>query len=352
MSDKRLDLRNERNAPVLEVFCRVEVYAAAMLAGEGVAILLALAPGDVGDRWVRLGLASLFIQWVVLGWVALLCLGRRWLAGLTPVQVAWLAVMAIPVVSVLVGVVAHGLLRDLGVPLGELGLFLAHVATMALVVGLMGVLGFYAWWRARGYALLAKEAELAALHARMRPHFLFNTLNAIASLVPSRPAQAEQMVEALAQMLRAALDGPREVRLADELALTRAYLQIESLRLEDRLRVCWTVPDPLPEVLVPSLSIQPLVENAVRYGVEPARDGGDIEIIVESIGAEVRVRVRNSVEQESAARVESGGHGMALGNVRARLEGLTEGRGRLEITRGERSFEACVSVPAKTGGKR
>lgn len=352
MSDKRLDLRNERNAPVLDVFCRVEVYAAAMLAGEGVAILLALAPGDVGDRWVRLGLASLFIQWVVLGWVALLCLGRRWLAGLTPVQVAWLAVMALPLMSVLVGVTAHGLLRDLGVPLAGLGIFLVHVATMALVVGLMGVLGFYAWWRARGYALLAKEAELAALHARMRPHFLFNTLNAIASLVPSRPAQAEQMVEALAQMLRAALDGPREVRLADELALARAYLQIESLRLEERLRVRWTVPDPLPEVRVPSLSIQPLLENAVRYGVEPARDGGEIDMVVEAADTEVRVCVRNSVDPEAAARVAPGGHGMALGNVRARLEGLEAGCGRLDILRGERSFEAWVSVPAKAGGKQ
>ncbi|MEW6445765.1 MAG: sensor histidine kinase [Pseudomonadota bacterium] len=347
MTDKRLVSADER-APglILGAFCRVEIYLAAILAGEGVAILLALAPGDVGDRWVRLGLASLFIQWVVLCWVALLCLARGWLAGWPPQRVAWVAVLALPLVSLLVALVAHGLLSDFGVPLGPLPLFLLHVATMAWVVGLMGVLGFYAWWHARGQALRAKEAELVALHARMRPHFLFNTLNAIASLIPSRPAQAERMVEQLAGMLRVTLLGPREVDLSEELDLARSYLAIEAMRLEERLRVTWKLPEPLPELRVPSLSIQPLVENAVRYGVEPSRAGGEILIAVEPASSGWVILVRNSIAPGATGRTPAtGGHGMALDNLRARLAGLSGGEGRLEVERGPDVFEARLSLP-------
>lgn len=323
-----------RARPVLDAFCRVEVYVAAMVAGEGVAILLALAPGVDGERWGRLGLASLFIQWVVLGWVAALCLGRRWLVRLAPVQVAWLAVLALVLLSLLVGGLSHRILGNMGAGLGDLSVFLVHIATMALVVGVMGVMGFYAYWRAHELALRAKDAELEALHARIRPHFLFNTLNTIASLVPTRPAEAEQMVEALARMLRAALDGPRAVLLADELALVRAYLAIESMRLDERLRVQWVLPEPLPAAFVPSLSIQPLVENAVRYGVEPARRGGDVLIAVEAAeGAGVRIRVRNSVPPDAPAETGAGGSGMALENVRARLEALFGSRGQLGFMR-------------------
>lgn len=336
--------------PVLDAFCRVEVYAAAMVAGEGVAILLALAPGVEGERWVRLGLASLFIQWVVLGWVAALCLGRRWLARLAPVQVAWLAVLVLVLLSLLVGGISHSMLGNMGAGLGNLSAFLVHVATIALVVGVMGVMGFYAYWRAHELALRAKDAELEALHARIRPHFLFNTLNTIASLVPVRPAEAEQMVESLARMLRAALEGPRAVPLADELALVRAYLAIESMRLDERLRVRWVLPEPLPTAFVPSLSIQPLVENAVRYGVEPARSGGEVLIAVEAVeGAGVRIRVRNSVPPDAAAETGTGGCGMALENVRARLEALFGARGGLAFMREGGAFEVCLSVPRAEG---
>lgn len=332
---------------VLAVFCRPGVYGAAMLAGEGVAILLALAPGVEGDRWVRLGLASLFIQWVVLIWAAGLCMARRSLAIHDPLRLAWVAVLFLLAVSLLVAMGAHALLAGPGVMLGGLPVFLGHVAAIALVVGLMGVMGVYSYWRNRLLALQAKDAELEALHARIQPHFLFNTLNAIASLVPSRPEQAERMVESLAQMLRAALDGPQVVRLADELALVRDYLAIEAIRLEDRLRVRWDLPDPLPEVRVPSLSVQPLVENAVRYGVEPVRDGGEVRITVESLDGWVTLSVHNSYQPELGAHRVSTGRGMALNNVRARLDALFGGQGDMQVMRAEDAFEVRLTLPAQ-----
>jgi len=331
----------------LAAFCRVEVYLAAMVAGEGVAILLALAPGVEGDRWARLGLASLFVQWVMFAWVALLCAGRRMLSRASLVQVAWIAVAALVLVSLVVGGVSFRLLGELGVDVASLWLFLWPIAAISLVVGVVGVMGFYAYLRVASLALRVKEAELAALHARIRPHFLFNTLNSIASLIPTRPAEAEAVVVDFAGLLRAALAEAGLVSLADELAVVRGYLAIEAVRLEGRLRVVWSGDvladeDALRRVSVPSLSIQPLVENAVRYGVEPAREGGEVAIDISRAGDEVVVTVRNALVALGERRE---GAGMALANVRARLDGLFAQGGRLEVVRGEGVFEVRLVVP-------
>jgi len=325
----------------LVLFCRPAALLAVVLAAEGVAVLLALAPGVEGERWLRLGLMSLFVQWVALMWVAGLCLARRALGRYAALRVAWVAVLWLVVVSIAVAGVAFALLAEVGVGLGEVADFVGHVAVMGAVVGLLGLMGFYAFWQAQGWAVRAREAELAALHARIRPHFLFNTLNSIASLIPTRPVEAEAVVVDFAQLLRAALAEAGVVRLADELAVVRGYLAIEAVRLEGRLRVVWSgdvLSDEvaLQQVTVPSLSIQPLVENAVRYGVEPLREGGEVWIDVSRavVGSEdeVVVTVRNALVALGERRE---GAGMALANVRARVFALG---GRLEVVRGEGVF--------------
>jgi two-component system sensor histidine kinase AlgZ len=336
----------------LEVFCRPGAVLAVVLAGEGVAVLLALAPGVEGERWVRLGLLSLLVQWVALMWVAGLCVARRSLGRYAALRVAWVAVLWLVVVSVTVGALAFGFLANSGVRLGEVAWFVGHVAVIAAVVGLLGVLGFYAFWQAQGWALRAREAELASLHARIRPHFLFNTLNSIASLIPTRPKEAEAMVVDFAGLLRGSLAGARLVPLAEELALVRGYLAIEAVRLEGRLRVVWSgeVSDDgcvddveaLQQVMLPSLSVQPLVENAVRYGVEPLREGGEVWIDISRAGDEVVVTVRNALVAVGARRE---GAGMALANVRARLEGLFAKGGRLDVVREEGMFVVRLVVP-------
>lgn len=331
----------------LDVFCRAATVLMVLLAAEGVAVLLALAPGVEGERWVRLGLMSLFVQWVALMWVAGLCVARRSLARYAALRVAWIAVLWLVVVSIAVAGLAFWALDQAGVRLGEVAVFVGHVAVIALVAGLLGVLGFYAFWQARGWAERAHEAELAALHARIRPHFLFNTLNSIASLIPLRPAEAEAMVVDFAGLLRASLDGARLVSLAEELALVRGYLAIEAVRLEGRLQVVWEgalLDDEaaLGRVQVPSLSIQPLIENAVRYGVEPSIGGGEVRISLGREGDGVVVVVRNPRWPLSSARE---GQGMALANVRSRVDALFAGNGRVEVLRGEDVFEVRLVVP-------
>jgi len=338
---------------VMDVFCRPAALLAVVLAAEGVALLLALAPGVEGERWLRLGLVSLFVQWVALMWVAGLCLARRALRRYGALRVAWVAVLWLVVVSVAVGGVAFGVLAEVGVRLGEVAWFVGHVAVIAAVVGLLGMMGFYAFWQAQGWAVRAREAELAALHARIRPHFLFNTLNSIASLIPTRPVEAEGVVVDFAQLLRATLAEAGLVTLADELAVVRGYLAIEAVRLEGRLRVVWSgdVLDDavaLQRVRVPSLSVQPLVENAVRYGVEPLGEGGEVAIDISRAGDEVVVTVRNALVALGERRE---GAGMALANVRARLEGLFAHGGRLEVVRGEGVFEVRLVVPGAGGAQ-
>src|SRR3546814_19297226 len=122
--------------------------------------------------------------------------------------------------------------------------------------------------------------------ARVRPHFLFNTLNSGIALVRQRPEQAEELLLGLSDLFRAALARPHDVALGEELALVRRYLEIEAVRFGPRLRVAWRLPEPLPEVAVPALSVQALVENAVRHGIELSPEGGGIAIGVGAGGGE------------------------------------------------------------------
>ncbi|MEW5973557.1 MAG: histidine kinase [Pseudomonadota bacterium] len=328
---------SDAQAP-LDLFCRAETVFAAILAGEGVAVLVSLAAGEAGDRLAHLGLSSMFILWVVLLAAGGLCLARRLLARLPPAGVAWAALLALQGMTLVVGGVVHGMFGGL---VGEGPDFLLSVSGMAWVVGGMGLLAFHVHYRAHLLTLRVKASELAALHARIQPHFLFNTLNTAAALMHDRPDQAERVLEDLAGLFRAALEGPRRVLLADELGLVRRYLEIEGLRLEERLRVHWSLPEPLPVVWVPSLSIQPLVENAVRHGVEPACAGGEVEIGVSIQGGMLEVMVRNSLSLGPART----GHGMGLASVRERVDAMTGGRGRLEAGVRDGMYEARMVLP-------
>ena len=217
------------------------------------------------------------------------------------------------------------------------------MTTLALTVGLLGLAAFQNHWRARQLAVRAKQAELEALQARIRPHFLFNTLNTGAALVHQRPEEAERLLLDLSDLFRAALAGPREITLADELALVRRHLEIEGLRFGDRLRVEWQVPAALPDVTVPALSIQPLVENAIRHGVEPVATGGDVHLQVATDGDWLEVTVANALP--SAPVRPTTGHQVGLNAVRARIQAMTHGRGSVRTTTVEGRYTAVIRIP-------
>lgn len=333
-------------AAPLDALWQATVIIWVVLAGEGLAVVLALAPGVENDRLSYFGLTSLIIQWVLLLTLGGLYLLRRLLAGVRPQYVAYFALGLLVLATWLVCGSAWVLLREVwSMPRDAWQSLFLRFTGIALAVGLLGLAAFQNHWRARQLAVLAKQSELEALQARIRPHFLFNTLNTGAALVHQRPADAEQLLLDLADLFRAALAGPREIPLVDEVALARRYLEIESLRFGDRLRVHWELPDTLPAASIPTLSIQPLVENAIRHGVEPSSVGGVIVIAISSTPEIARITIRNSLP--TAGTANNTGHQVGLNSVRARVHALTQGRGRLETTLDDEHYTATIFLPTE-----
>lgn len=175
----------------------------------------------------------------------------------------------------------------------------------------------YFFWRRRAYSPALTDARLQALQARIRPHFLFNSINAVLSLIRSEPRRAEEALEDLAELFRALMqDNRRLTTLAEEVALCRKYLDLEQLRLGERLQVDWAL-DAMPgDALVPLLFLQPLVENAVYHGIEPGAAPGRIRLSIARDGTQVRLLLSNPYHPEYQHRA---GNRMALANVRERL---------------------------------
>jgi two-component system sensor histidine kinase AlgZ len=179
--------------------------------------------------------------------------------------------------------------------------------------------GLLAWfdlrWRAHSPAVT--EARLMALTARIRPHFLFNSLNAVLGVIRSDPRRAEAALEELSDLFRVLMRDNRElVPLSDEIALARQYLELEKLRLGERLRVRWDIETCPPDALVPPLMLQPLLENAVYHGIEKLQETGEIGVRMSSDGDRVVVELGNPVAPGSSHHA---GNRMAVANIRERL---------------------------------
>lgn len=329
----------------LEALWQAPALVSTLLAGEGLALLLALSPDATGDRWVHFGLASLLIQWIALLTIGGLYLLRGRLGPWRPHAIAWVALGLLLASTWLVGAAAGYVLHawELEDPHAATR-FILRLTGMALTVGLLGLAAFQNYWRARQLAVQAKQSELEALQARIHPHFLFNTLNTGAALVHARPGEAERLLLDLADLFRAALSGPRAIPLVEELSLARRYLEIESLRFGDRLRVSWDLPAELPATSVPALSIQPLVENAIRHGIEPSATGGGVEIAISVGPRTLIVTVRNDLPAEGSHPVA--GHRVGLASVRERIRALDpQHRGTLETRIEDGRYVAVITLP-------
>lgn len=326
----------------LEVLWQPRVLLWVVLVGEGLALFLAMAPGSGRNTFTYFGLASIMIQWISLASLGTLYLLRRWLQRLPPQFVAWLALALVIASTVVVTVAAAAVLGAdmLGAPWHRL---VARHALLAFVVGLLALGAFQNHWAARQAAVRTKDAELQALQARIRPHFLFNTLNTAAALVHSHPSRVERLLLDLSDLFRAALGGPRVIPLGEELLLVRRYLEIEEMRFGPRLNVIWALPPEIPDVYVPTLSVQPIAENGIRHGIERCAAGGTLEIAVVAGDGFVEVSVRNSASNE--AKLAPAGHRVGLRAVRARIEAMTAGRGSVTAGAEGDSYVTRIRLP-------
>ncbi|TSE19250.1 Sensor histidine kinase YehU [Tepidimonas alkaliphilus] len=208
------------------------------------------------------------------------------------------------------------------------------------------LLGYLDWHHHRLSPALA-QARLQALQSRMRPHFLFNSLNSVLALIRRDPARAEALLEDLAELYRALLAEPRTlVSLADELALARTYLAVEQVRLGERLHQAWHVDTAPADALLPPLTVQPLVENAIRHGVEPRPQGACVTVEAFRDDDHLVLFVRNPLPPTGAA---TRGNGLALTNLRERLALLYGGAARLRTYESEGEFVAQVRLPIRAG---
>jgi two-component system sensor histidine kinase AlgZ len=239
-----------------------------------------------------------------------LCGARRWLhaigyAGSVAVLFAFELVLA------------WGMARAVGDLFADRGVGFGRLAVLVLIV--TGITLAYFDLRARALAPAIADARIQALQARIRPHFLYNSINAVLSLMRSEPRRAERALEDLADLFRVLMSENRTLApIAEEVELARQYLAIETLRLgEERLRVAWSI-DAMPgDALVPPLMLQPLVENAVYHGIEPSPEGGEVTIDVRRDGRELVMTLANPLPAESRQTV---GNRMAIANIRERLQ--------------------------------
>ena len=270
-------------------------------------------------NWDLLGTCSLFVQWVVLLSAALLCQMRQPFSRLSlPIATAasLLLVMGVTAFS---SYVALALYPQVNRQTAENWWILRNLLVAAVLTGIL-LRYFFLQQQLRLQEKLELLARLDSLRSRIRPHFLFNTLNSIASLIMSRPEAAEQAVEDLSELFRVSLrEEQRPTTVAEELRICELYLDIEQLRLGDRLQVKWQVDHAAREQAMPSLILQPLVENAVYHGLSQIPNGGVVSIEVGMSGPEVVARVDNPVPRQPR---QSEGHHMALQNIEQRLQAI------------------------------
>ena len=319
---------------------------AVVLIGELLAFLLVLAPLSVsGERWNDLGMISLFVQWVALSSIGVLCISRRWLrrrdnrvAGVVSYGLVLLVTLLISEVAFLlleqrlIDVKRYGLmwsgaeaywfsqpqLADPDVATAIHREFLIRNLAISAIVTAIALRYFYVQFQWRRNLESEAQSRIQALQSRIRPHFLFNSMNTIASFTRSDPALAEQIVEDLADLFRVSLGDARiPVRLSRELEVCREYLRIEGLRLGDRLKTQWQVESLPGDAQLPALSLQPLLENAIYHGIEPAPDGGTIVLFGEQDNSVLRITITNTITADQGNLRE--GNQMAQDNVRQRL---------------------------------
>ena len=318
--------------------CHVGVVLRALLFVHGVLAVGVLFAATTWSGWVSLfALGAGSALPAVLMWLLLLCGAKRALAAL-PVPLQWATAIGLGALC--------GALGSLLAWLPGLGNAATLPAWLAPVVagGAIAALLFQ-WLRLRAQATLPAEtaARLAELQSRIRPHFLFNTLNSALALVRLDPARAERVLEDLAELFRVAIsDSAESVTLAEEIELAQRYLAIEQIRFGTRLRVTWELDPAAGSARVPPLLLQPLVENAVRHGIEPADDGGTIRVRTRVKLGRALIAISNSLPAQPGSQP---GNGIALRNVRERLRLMHDVAGQFETRLEADAYRVQIMVP-------
>ena len=344
-------------APWLPDLCRLTRVATMLGVAELVVLLIALAP-DGGAAWtpIRFVSASGFALWLSLTVAVLLCVTRVPLSRLPRFLGGVLALLLVALVAAVGAAMVHLIDNNLGTGLLPVDVSIARFASgsaaMAVVVVASVLPYLYAIEAWRAQVAASARAEADALQARIRPHFLFNSMNTIASLVRRDPIVAERAVLDLSDLFRAALGvGQGDSTLAEEVSLAERYLSIEQLRLGARLQVAWHRDEPLPWTQpLPRLVLQPLLENAVLHGISRLPSGGVIEIHLQQQGDDLVIEVRNPAPPPRERDGPGSGANHAQQNIGQRLAFAFGNRARMTGEWDAGYYQAGFRVPLRGKG--
>jgi two-component system sensor histidine kinase AlgZ len=328
-------------------FCAAGTILIILLVSELVAIVLTLASSKPGAFLTELSKVSMYLLWLALLGTALMCRIRPWAEQQGNTQAF---VVSFALLEVMCLLLAEGTYQ-LTVRFGEaviiddthVGFIVRTFAISSIVIALaMRYLYVASEWRRS--IVLEAEARISALQALIRPHFLFNSMNTIASLTRSDPKLAEEAVEDLAGLLRANLNATNNrTTVEEEIEVATIYQRIEKLRLGERLTVDWDV-DELPmQALMPSLTIQPLLENAIYHGIEMLPEGGVVHVSGKRVDDDLRIDIRNPIAPDQSRK--QGGNKMAMSNIRQRFELAYGNRGKVAVEETESDYHIRLQFP-------
>ena len=327
--------------------CNVQAVLFLVLVAELLAIVLELAAAGLqGFSWQSLSIISLFVQWSFLLSAALLCQLRSRLTDWPLPRAAAVCYLLIVLVVALTSITGQWLLGGLGdggKPVVDMWMLATHVLICAVLAGI-ALRYFYLTQQLRLNQRAELQARIQALQSRIRPHFLFNSMNIIASLIAVDQEAAETAVEDLAGLFRASLaEVETEVSLAEELELCRRYARIEQLRLGARLQMDWQLGSVPQSLRIPGLSLQPLLENAIYHGIQQLPDGGTVTIRAAYQQGVVSLEVINPVVTDNGSAVS--GNRLAHNNIHHRLQALYGPKAELTTQVADGQFHAVIRYP-------
>jgi two-component system, LytTR family, sensor histidine kinase AlgZ len=346
------NLKGQDKTSFLPNFCSADVLFIVVLSAELLAIVLSLAlPLYTSNVLFDLAMNSLFIQWIALSCVGLLCILRRYIATLSDQRAATFSYILILIVSFIITELAWWSLyvypSNINPEQKLHGLFLLRSMGISAIVGAIVLRYLYVQHQWRKNIETAVISRYQALQSRIRPHFLFNCMNTIASLTRKSPNLAEQSIEDLADLFRASLLEPTELyKITEEWKLCQHYLRIEGHRLGDRLRVEWDIESLPDDALLPPLSLQPLLENSIYHGIERLPEGGTIVINGEFTDATLNISFTNPIPSVDIEDTHKGNK-HAQENIRQRLSTVFGEASTLIIESKNNQYSVKLILPYK-----
>ncbi|WP_281646420.1 histidine kinase [Parendozoicomonas sp. Alg238-R29] len=308
------------------------VFLLVVIAELFVLVLVLAWTGSGSFDWNRLSLTSLFVQWIVLASAAIICALSPLLYKANPAVITIACLMVCLTITSAFTLISIWVMENislapqpLGVPVSfwqEQGGQLLRNNIIALIIGTIVLRYFFLQKEVLRQQQAELNSRIQSLHSRIQPHFLFNSMNTIASLIATRPTVAEQVVEDLADLFRASLDKATIMNsVMEEVVLAEQYLHIESLRFGDRLSIQWDTDVCDQDILIPRLCLQPILENAVYHGIQPDPRGGEVHITIRIEKQIITLTVHNTLP-ESAMDNSTSGNKIALKNISDRLQAL------------------------------